>query len=72
MLLGCAILCDRTGGLTEGILELGWAFRGGVASEEGTEESVVGNCCRDSGFDDRAITGGVKPTEATVSLTEMG
>lgn len=73
MLLGCAILCERTEGAAEGRLELGWGFkRGGVASEEGTEEGIVGNCCRDSCFDERAIAGDVKPSEVMLSLTEIG
>lgn len=72
MLLGCATLCDRTGG-AGGRWELGCGLRrGGGASVDGTEEGGGGNCCRGSGLGGKAIAGAVKPTELMLSLTDAG
>lgn len=71
-MFGCATLCERTGAGAEERWELCCGLRrGGVASEDGTEEGGGGNCCRGSGLGGKTI-GEVKPTELMLSLTETG
>lgn len=69
-MLGCATLCERTGGGAEGRWELCCGLRrGGGASEEDMDEGGGGNCCRGSGLAGKAIAGAAKPTELMLSVT---
>lgn len=73
MLLGCATLCERTGGGAEGRWELCWGLsRGGGASEEGAEVGGGGNCCRGSGLGGRAMEGAAKPAGWMLSPADTG
>lgn len=73
MLLGCATLCERTVGGTEGRWELGCGLRrGAAASVEGTEEGGGGNCCRGSDLETKVMAAELKPIEVMLSLTETG